>query len=423
MREPYYHALQHIDIIGQNFMTQRDALPDWSFHDRAGFHRVINVAGTMTPLGASLAVPATIAAMEQILPRFVRIHDLQARASEVIAAATGSEAGFITASASAGVTLSVAAAITEGDPGRIEQLPGNPGQRADVVIQSGHLCNYGATIRQAIELPGGRVRSFGSSTQVFDYQLEAVLDAGTAAGLYVISHHVVHYGQMPLTRFAELCHGAGVPVIADAASEYDLRKFLLEGADIVLYSAHKFLGGPTAGIVAGSRALMRAAYLQNLGIGRGMKVGKESIFGAIAALQAWNSRDHDAVRQIEAEHLLRWERALTDFPGLAVKRVPDPTANPIERLEVAVDPVAAGANAAAIAAALANGDPSIVVRGHEVELGYFQLDPCNLAAGQSEIVAEQLKQVVSEAAKAGLPEPDPNDLRNSQITGYQNWLL
>ena len=163
--------------------------------------------------------------------------------------------------------------------------------------------------------------------------------------------------------------------------------------------------------------------MQNLGIGRGMKVGKESIFGAIAALQAWNSRDHDAVRQIEAEHLLRWERALTGFPGLAVKRVPDPTANPIERLEVAVDRFAAGASAAAIAAALANGDPSIVVRGHEVELGYFQLDPCNLAAGQSEVVAEQLMQVVSEAAKAGLPEPDPNDLRNSQITGYQNWLL
>ncbi len=37
---------------------------------------------------------------------------------------------------------------------------------------------------------------------------------------------------------------------------------------------------------------MRHAFLQNMGIGRGMKVGKESIFGVMAALEAWENRDH-----------------------------------------------------------------------------------------------------------------------------------
>ena len=41
-----------------------------------------------------------------------------------------------------------------------------------------------------------------------------------------------------------------VPVIVDAASEYDLKGFIAQGADIALYSSHKFLGGPTGGIVA-----------------------------------------------------------------------------------------------------------------------------------------------------------------------------
>lgn len=58
-----------------------------------------------------------------------------------------------------------------------------------------------------------------------------------------------------------------------------------DGGDLVLYSSHKFLGGPTGGIVAGRKDLVRAAYMQNNGIGRGMKVGKESIVGAIAALK------------------------------------------------------------------------------------------------------------------------------------------
>ena len=99
----------------------------------------------------------------------------------------------------------------------------------------------------------------------------------TAAAVYVISHHTVQYGMLALAEFAEIAHAKGVPVIVDAASEYDLKGFLARGADIALYSAHKFLGGPTAGIVAGRRDLVRAAFLQNGGIGRGMKVGKEGI--------------------------------------------------------------------------------------------------------------------------------------------------
>ena len=92
-------------------------------------------------------------------------------------------------------------------------------------------------------------------------------------------------------------------MIVDAASEYDLRGFLAKGADLVAYSAHKFLGGPTAGIVAGRKDLVRATFLQNYGIGRGMKVGKESIAGAIAALDAWGKRDHAAVRAREGGYL------------------------------------------------------------------------------------------------------------------------
>lgn len=394
---------------------------DWSFYEESGLTPLINVSGTMTSLGASIVVEEARRAMADILPRFVMMHELQAAASRRIAELTGAEAGFVTASASAGVSLSVAAAITGFDPGRAEMLPQRPGPKNRVAVQLGHLCSYGAPIGQAVELAGGVVVPVGQSTHVMDHQLETALDAETAAGLYVVSHHVVEYGQMPLQRFAEICHGAGVPVIVDAASEYDLEGFLRQGADIAVYSAHKFLGGPTAGIVAGRRDLVRAAYLQNLGIGRGMKVGKESIYGTMAALEAWKRRDHAAIRRREEEALRLWQQALQGFAGVTATIVPDPTDNPLSRLKIAVDRSEAGFSAAAIGKALAAGSPAIIVRDHESELGYIQLDPCNLAEGHAGIVAERLQEVLSDAQAKGLEEPDPHDMRNGAARAYRDW--
>ncbi|MCW2308878.1 PLP-dependent aminotransferase family protein [Rhodobium gokarnense] len=76
-------------------------------------------------------------------------------------------------------------------------------------------------------------------------------------------------------------------MVVDAASAYDPTSFIAKGADLAIYSGPKFPGGPTSGIVTGRRDLVRAGYLQNVGIGRGMKIGKESIAGAIAALKKW----------------------------------------------------------------------------------------------------------------------------------------
>lgn len=88
-------------------------------------------------------------------------------------------------------------------------------------------------------------------------------------------------------------------MIVHAASEYDLNCFVLDGADLVTYSGHEFLGGPTSGIVAGRKDLVRAVYLQERGIGRPMKVGEEGIVSTIVVLEEWEkrrSRGHSPAR-------------------------------------------------------------------------------------------------------------------------------
>ena len=396
---------------------------DWSWHDANGLGRMVNVSGTMTSLGGSITSARVAQATAEAMPRFARIHELQARASETIARLTGAEAGFLTASASAGMSLSIAGCLTGLDPARVEALPRDPGARNGVAVQMGHLCEYGAPVTQAIELTGARVRMIGQSTLTRDYQLEAALDDGCAAALYVISHHVVDYGMIPLDRFCAMARARNVPVIVDAASEYDLEGSLSAGADLVVYSGHKFMGGPTSGIVAGRRDLVRAAYLQNIGIGRGMKIGKESIVGAIAAMEQWMERDHEAIRAEETRALEMWQAALADLPGIAARRIPDPTRNPLERLEVHVDPSLAGASAAQYAEAFGRLDPPIVVRGHEVEKGYFQLDPCNLMKGQAELVRDALPRVLAGNSASSIDLQDAlSAARNGGTDGYLEWL-
>ena len=366
---------------------------------RMGLRPVINVSGTMTHLGASIVVPEAIRAAVELMPEFVEINDLHRKASHAIANATGAAAGFVTSSAAAGITLAIAGAMTGADLAKVEQLPDASGMRDEVVIQMGHMTGYGAAIEQGIRLAGAKVVPIGNVTDARDYQLRAKITERTAAALYVISHHTVQYGQIPLEAFARICHERGVPVIADLASEYDLKGFLAAGADIAIYSAHKFMGGLTAGIVAGTKDLVRATFLQNSGIGRGMKIGKESIVATIATLEAWGKRDHDAVRHTERGHLDLWIKRFANLPGVRATIIPDPTGNPIDRLMFRIDPQEARISAWDLADALAAGSPPVIVRDHEVEQGFFQLDPCNLHLGEAEIVATRVLAELDTARK------------------------
>ena len=364
---------------------------------RLGVRPVINVSGTMTALGASIVVPEAVAAVGAILREFVEIDDLQRKASAVISRLCQAEAGFVTASCSAAITLGVAGAMTGSDLAAIERLPDAAGLKNEVVILAGHMVSYGAPVEQAIRLAGARVVPVGQATSAHGHQLAGAIGERTAAAIYVVSHHTVQYGMLPLTEFVEIAHGRGVPVMIDAASEYDLTGMLAAGADLALYSSHKFLGGPTAGIIAGRRDLVRAAFLQNGGIGRGMKVGKEGIAGTIAALEAWERRDHAAVRAREAQALQLWRETLQDRPGVTAAIVPDPTGNPLDRLQVNVASAIAHITAWDLADRLASGDRPVIVRDHEIEHGYFLMDPCNLHPGEETIVAARLVEELERA--------------------------
>ena len=369
--------------------------------ERWGLTPVINAAGTMTTLGASRAGPEVRAVVDDMLGRFVRIDDLHAAANRAIRAATGAEAGYVTSSSSAAMALAVAAAITGDDLAAIEALPATGGRERRVAVMMSHMINYGAPVPQAIAAAGAEVVPLGTAALCETYHLQAATRAGLAAAVYVVSHHTVREGELPLDLFIATARTAGVPVIVDMASEYDLTTAVRLGADAVIWSGHKFLGGPTSGIVAGRAPMIRAMLLQNRGLGRLMKAGKEAIAGAVAALEVWGRRDHGAEAAREAGIVADWMAALAGLPGVSLARHPDWTGNPITRVELRVAAEEAGLHAWELAARAMAGNPAVALRDDLCMHGLLYLDPCNVTGAEAAIVAERIRAICDEARRSG----------------------
>ncbi len=72
---------------------------------KIGVKRVINASGPETALGTSSVDPEVVREVGKILSSFIDIDELQKRASQTIALATGAQAGCVTACAEAEMDL------------------------------------------------------------------------------------------------------------------------------------------------------------------------------------------------------------------------------------------------------------------------------------------------------------------------------
>lgn len=365
--------------------------------DRFGLKGLINASGTETMHGSSRASPDVRAAAADALGRWIDMADFQRAASEAISAATGAEAGHVTGCSAAGVCIAVAAAMTGGDLYRVEQLPDTTGMKRRVVIQKGHEVQYGARIAQLIRLPGAEMVEIGATNRCEPFQLEGALREDTAAAVYVLSHHTVQSGMIPLKTFCAICRDRGVPVIVDAAAEYFWRDYLAAGATVVIFSAQKAAAGPTAGILAGERAFIAACAAQERGIGRPMKAGKESIAGAIVAIEQFAAADWPSIRAAERARLDRAEQLLSNLPGLGLQREPDPPGNPFDRLLLKVDPARCGLTAVELGDALLSGDPRIALRRTRIDRGILALDVRRITDDELDHLAGRVREILAAA--------------------------
>ena len=296
---------------------------DNNIYNRLGVRPLINASGTLTSLGGSRLRECAAQAMAEAGACFVDLEELHRKAGERIAGLLGVDSACVTVSASAGLVQAAAACLAGTDPVLQARLP-TPPERSKIILQCSHRNPFDRCLRVA----GADLEIVGDAIQTYPYDLEGAIDNRTAAVAFFLQAAMLD-ASLSLEETIAIAHRHSVPVIVDAAAELppkcNLWEIAGQGADLVIFSGGKDIGGPqSSGLIIGRRDLVEAAFLQSapyeLVVARSMKAGKETVAGLLAALEEYMQDD-------EAARFEQWERiaefllaGLNKIPGLAAER-------------------------------------------------------------------------------------------------------
>lgn len=291
-------------------------------YEELGVAPMINALGTVTVVGGSRMDPRVVQAMAEAACSFVDLQELLRKAGESIARFVKAEAACVTAGAAAGLAVATAACLARTDPDKITQLPDSSGMANQALFLPAHRMVYD----QAVRLAGAELVEVGTPSSATLEQVAAAITERTALFFYFAGAASLP-GSLPLRDLAELLKQHGIPLVVDAAAELppvaNLTTFLSDGADLVVFSGGKEIGGPqSSGFILGSGPLIHACSLNNFpnhSIGRSMKTDKETIVGLVKAVELFMERDYVAIFD-------RWRRmsesvvaAVNQLPGCAAR--------------------------------------------------------------------------------------------------------
>ena len=176
-------------------------------------------------------------------------------------------------------------------------------KKREVIISRGELIEIGGKFRipDIMAAAGCRMVEVGTTnrTRIGDY--EKAITQKTAV---IFKAHRSNFSvkgfteEASLGQCAALAHRKGLPFVYDIGSglirrpktlplgnEPDVASALSQGADLVLFSGDKLLGGPQAGIVAGKRELV--ARLSKAPLMRALRVGKLTMAALSSACRSY----------------------------------------------------------------------------------------------------------------------------------------
>jgi len=276
----------------------------------------------------------------------------------------------------------------------------------EVVLSRGELVEIGGSFRlpEILASSRARLREIGTTnrTHLRDYR-EAL---GPASGI-ILKVHRSNFELRGFTRevtvpeLAPLASERGIPLVEDRGSGtfLDLRphgipereawKGLREGADLVLFSGDKLLGGPQAGIVLGRGDLVER--MRRSPLARALRVDKLTLAALAWTLRALlEGRGEESlpvlrmllVKPVELRARAEWlakELTRAGWPGVSLESqgaVVGGGALPELELGGPVVWIEPAGSATALAQRLREADPPVLVRVHK---GAVLVDPRTLA--------------------------------------------
>jgi L-seryl-tRNA(Ser) seleniumtransferase len=391
-------------------------------YEKLGVTPIINASGSVTRLGGAPMPAAVLDAFRAASAEAVPIEQLQAAASKIIAAATGTEAALVTAGAAAALTLGSAAILTGYDLARMERLPVCDGFPNEFVVAREHRNSYDHAVRAAgarlVEVGFNELPTGAGVRRAEAWEYEAAFGPRTAGVLYVVSPDA----QPLLAEVVERAHAHHLPVLADAAGELppraNLKAIAACGADLVAFSGGKAIRGPQAtGILCGKRDLIGAAALQMLdmddylelwdppkelydraklagmprmGIGRGFKVSKEQIVALLTALAMFVRGDYD--KELDG-YRARLKAIASKLDGAACRsHLREGASDCLPLLEIDVDEARLGRSAIEVCRRLRAGTPPCYVGHAGLREGKLIVNPMHLDEARTAELARRLRE-------------------------------
>lgn len=241
---------------------------------------------------------------------------------ELICRITGAEAAMVVNN-NAAATMMCLAALAQGK---------------EVIVSRGELVEIGGSFRipEIMEMSGAHLREVGTTnrTNVLDYRRAVNEETAVIMKVHTSNYRIVGFTEeADLEKLSQLGKEMGLPVIYDMGngllmdlSEYGIDEptvmnGLKQGADMILFSGDKLLGGPQAGIIAGKEELIKK--MKTFPLARAFRVDKITLAALEATFREYLDRDR-AMKNIPVLRMLTESRESIEKRGkLFVKELGD----------------------------------------------------------------------------------------------------
>jgi L-seryl-tRNA(Ser) seleniumtransferase len=276
----------------------------------------------------------------------------------------------------------------------------------EIVVSRGQLVEIGDGFRipEIVQSAGARLREVGTTnrTGAADYRRAIGSETGALLCVHPSNFRVVGFtGGVDTRELAEIAHAASLPLVFDVGSgalletpelagEPLARDALRDGCDLVCFSGDKLLGGPQAGILAGTADAI--ATCRRHPLARALRIDKLSLAALEATLRIYREPASAraelpvlrAVLEPAEDVRARAERLAARIGGTVIETVARVGGGALPLAELPSFGVRLEGDADLLAARLREGDPAVLAR---VSDGALVLDCRTLGDADAERIS------------------------------------